>query len=149
MKKKLTAAALLCIALTILFSVTVFGGWEEQRKWKYRDENGDYKTDQWFTDSSGKTYYLDEEGYMVTGWLKKDGRIWFFNEEGDRVTGIAEIDGKAWYFQEDGSLYAGDRTIGDRLFHFTEDGVPCPEGTMDYAPAYNSGGTPTRESGNP
>ena len=147
MKKKLTAAALLCIALTILFSVTVFGGWEEQRKWKYRDENGDYKTDQWFTDSSGKTYYLDEEGYMVTGWLKKDGRIWFFNEEGDRVTGIAEIDGKAWYFQEDGSLYAGDRTIGDRLFHFTEDGVPCPEGTMDYAPAYNSGGTPTRESG--
>ena len=91
MKKKLTAAALLCIALTILFSVTVFGGWEEQRKWKYRDENGDYKTDQWFTDSSGKTYYLDEEGYMVTGWLKKDGRIWFFNEEGDRVTGMQRL----------------------------------------------------------
>ena len=69
MKKKLTAAALLCIALTILFSVTVFGGWEEQRKWKYRDENGDYKTDQWFTDSSGKTYYLDEEGYLTLFYL--------------------------------------------------------------------------------
>ena len=88
MKKKLTAAALLCIALTILFSVTVFGGWEEQRKWKYRDENGDYKTDQWFTDSSGKTYYLDEEGYMVTGWIDWQGKSYYC----DPVNGDMQVD---------------------------------------------------------
>ena len=68
MRRKLTTTLLLSCFLMLCFSQAVFGGWREQRQWKYENEDGSYMEDEWFTDQAGKTYYVNKEGIMTVGW---------------------------------------------------------------------------------
>lgn len=148
MRRKWTRTFILSFLLMLFFSQAVFAGWREQRQWKYENEDGSYKTDQWFTDNAGKTYYLNEEGIMTVGWyMDAEGGRYFFDSKGIMMQGLAEIDGMAYYFLEDGRMFEGDMAIEGQLFHFDGDGAPLPEGFVDYTSAYTSAGLPLRESG--
>ena len=61
---------------------------------------------EWFKDSSGKWYYYDAEGNMVTGW-KKIGSAWYyFNSNGVMQTGWQKIQGYWYCFRSTGSMYS-------------------------------------------
>ena len=123
-------------------------GWREDRQWKYVEADGSYKTSEWFTDESGKTYYLDQEGNMVRGWHQdSDGAWYFFDQHGVLVRGSVQIDGLLYYFLENGSLYEGEKIAGGEKVLFSRDGAACPDGLFGYAAAYNSDGVLYRESG--
>ena len=112
MRRKLTTTLLLSCFLMLCFSQAVFGGWREQRQWKYENEDGSYKEDEWFTDQAGKTYYVNKEGIMTVGWYAdEEGAKYFFDSKGVMVRGLTEIGAMAFYFQEDGRLFEGDMTI--------------------------------------
>ena len=74
------------------------------------------------------TYYFDNTGNMVTGWVKTADNKWYFfenaktNDEGKMVTGWKEV-GKDWYyFVNDGSMVTGWRQIKNEWYYFAEDG---------------------------
>ena len=48
-------------------SVLSFAGWDRETKWRYYDEDGVAIKDQWIEEEKGKRYYINEEGWMVTG----------------------------------------------------------------------------------
>lgn len=148
MRRKLTTTLLLSCFLMLCFSQAVFGGWREQRQWKYENEDGSYKEDEWFTDQAGKTYYVNKEGIMTVGWYAdEEGAKYFFDSKGVMVRGLTEIGAMAFYFQEDGRLFEGDMTIEGHLFHFSREGTPLPGEFAGFTPSYTSAGLPLRESG--
>lgn len=122
--------------------------WEEEINWKYSNEDGTYKQNEWFTDSSGKTYYLDEDGYMVRGWMEDpDGNWYFFERNGILVTGPAQIDGRLYFFEADGTLYEGFRTVDGQKLRFTREGIQPPAGLAEAAPSYDGSGEHMQEQG--
>lgn len=148
MRRKVTMIWLLSVWFALSFSLAAFAGWREERRWKYENEDGSYKVDEWFTDRAGKTYYLDQDGFMVRGWHMDEGGAWyFFDSKGIMVRGLAEIDGMAYYFQEDGRMFEGDRRIEGRMLHFSRAGAVYPEGLSEELCAYDSQGVPMRETG--
>lgn len=78
---------------------------QEGGKWRYRNPNGTYVTNEWrqlsYNGSMG-WYYFGADGYMVTGWLRLDEKTYYMNPESDGTqgmmcTGWKFIDG-IWYF---------------------------------------------------
>ena len=54
---------------------TVSEGWQKAAdgiRWWWQNADGSYPASQW-KDVSGKWYYFDAEGYMLTGWIKVGG----------------------------------------------------------------------------
>ena len=68
-----------------------------------------------------KTYYFDENGNMVTGFLETANRtIYYFEaantpDEGNMTVGWKNIDGSWYYFNEDGSMSFSAVTSNDYL----------------------------------
>ena len=68
-----------------------------------------------------KTYYFDENGNMVTGFLETANRtIYYFEaaktpDEGKMTVGWKNIDGSLYYFNEDGSMSFSAVTSNDYL----------------------------------
>ena len=62
------------------------------------------------------TYYFNESGEMVTGWVKTiDNKTYFFENEknaneGKMVIGWKKIQNDWYYFQQDGNMFAGGVT---------------------------------------
>ena len=108
MKTDLRKAVFLLILILVAAecSFLSYGGWKRRTEWQYLDDEGQVKKDEWFQDGSGKTYYLDKEGYMVTGWyLDTDGNWYFLHNvsdgtQGHMYTGWHQISGKWYYFRE-------------------------------------------------
>lgn len=110
----------LFLAMTLLFStVPVYAAephWEmTEGGWRYYDENGDYVVSSWIevteTDDAGvetTTYYfINADGYMVTGWADIEGSRYYFNSEGARITGWYQEAGKWYYFDAEGKMVTG------------------------------------------
>lgn len=60
--------------------------------WYYFDQNG-YMVTGWYTDASGRTYYLNPvsdgtRGRMVTGWNQIDGKWYYFSTEEGSANGM-------------------------------------------------------------
>ena len=120
MKRKITSLIILSFIMALFLPKAAFAYWKGEQKWKFVNEDGTYKSDEWFTDEAGKTYYIDKDGFMVMGWHQSEEGVWyFFDGKGVQVKGMAVIDGLSYYFQEDGSLFEGDMVIGGNPFHFT------------------------------
>lgn len=148
MKRKITMMMVLSLIFTLLLSGRAFADWKGEQKWKFVNEDGSCKADEWFTDEAGKTYYIDRDGYMVMGWhQEEDGTWYFFDGKGVLVKGLAVIDGLSYYFLEDGSLFEGERLIGGQRFRFSKDGTSYPQEMTDYGACYSSDGILIREQG--
>ncbi len=125
MKTDLRKAVFLLILILVAAecSLLSYGGWKRRTEWQYLDDEGQVKKDEWFQDGSGKTYYLDKEGYMVTGWHQaENGSLYFFDQNGVMVIGLARIDDRLYFFEENGAAFFGDRLVGGVNCHFTPEG---------------------------
>jgi glucan-binding YG repeat protein len=84
--------------------------WKQDDKgWWYRYANGSYPSNGWFQDpAGGNWYYMDQEGYMVTGWIENNGQRYYLAAEGTpagaMVTGDYTIDGILYHFDANGAL---------------------------------------------
>ena len=84
--------------------VTADGGhWaKDLRGWWYQCANGkEYLKNGWFT-IGGKDYLFGSDGYMMTGWLRREDGAWVYaNSEGALVGGWVldeSFDGAYWYY---------------------------------------------------
>lgn len=81
-------------------------------KWQYNDSLGNALKNTWYSDrSNGKAYYLDSQGYMVTGWIDLNGTWFYLDESGVRQSGWKQINGKWYYLDAEGKM-AYNTTIG-------------------------------------
>ena len=74
---------------------------EDGKYWMYYDYSGEPIKDEWI-EYEGKTYYLDSNGYMKTGWVtnRNDGNRYYLGPEGDMWTNTFTPDDK--YLGPDG-----------------------------------------------
>lgn len=76
--------------------------------WKYYDENGDILKNSWFYDKDQKVYcYLDENGFITTGWFKDKDKWYYLNEKGIMLTGWQKVDDKWYLLGSDGAMLTG------------------------------------------
>lgn len=77
-------------------------------KMQYLDGTGDpLKSQWWFDVSTGKNYYLDKDGYAVTGWLYLDNNWYYFDGNGAMKTGWVYLDGSWYYLNKSGVMQTG------------------------------------------
>ena len=102
-------------------------------RWMLVQEDGTYAKKCWKT-VGGKEYYLDENGYMVTGWLKQ-GSTWYYlkptaknsaEKVGEKAynywVGTAGIGG--YYIDIYGRMVAGkDYSLGSYVYTFDANGL--------------------------
>ena len=102
-------------------------------RWMLVQEDGTYAKKCWKT-VGGKEYYLDENGYMVTGWLKQ-GSTWYYlkptaknsaEKVGEKAynywVGTAGIGG--YYIDKYGRMVAGkDYSLGSYVYTFDANGL--------------------------
>ncbi|MCC8065692.1 MAG: hypothetical protein LIO94_01120 [Clostridiales bacterium] len=101
-------------------------GWQtDGTNYWYVQEDGTIPKNTWLT-VKGKTYYVDSNGYRVTGWAKINKKYYYFKksngvmrtgwlaisgkkyyldpETGARVTGWVTVDGSTYYLQKKSSV---------------------------------------------
>lgn len=101
------------------------GSWVlEGEEWRYQLSEHEYLERDWINDK-GKWYYLDEDGYMVTGSRKIGGKYYYFRENGEMATGWAYDDDESqWYFMNDnGTRKTGWYQAGGVWYWFDSKGV--------------------------
>ena len=80
--------------------------------WRYKKPNGAWLLHTWCKlpyKGTNEWYYFNEQGYMVTGWLKEEENWYYLNPlsdgtQGKMYIGWKLIDGNWYYFKEDGVL---------------------------------------------
>lgn len=95
-----------------------YGTWEDK---KFKKWDGTYAASE-FVLSKEKTYYIDENGEMVTGWKDIDNFRYFFDENGEMSIGWKETKEGTYYFQEDGKMSVGWQKIGEDTYYFDKEG---------------------------
>ena len=101
---------------------TAYGWKKSNGKWWYKLPNGYYYADT-FAEISGKEYYFDSAGYMVTGWQKISGRWYWFESSGAMVTGWKKLNNKWYYFDEIGAMVTGWQKISGKWYYFLSGGA--------------------------
>ena len=130
--KSETAAASRTIDTTTMTSTTTTTtkksgktGWEEKDgKWYYY-KNGSMLKNSWLTlgsTSAKRTFYLNQNGVMQTGWKTINGYRYYFNSEGVRQTGWLKYKSAWYYLQSNGRMRTGWLKIGTRYFYMQKDG---------------------------
>lgn len=73
--------------------------------WWYRNPDGTWPSNGWWQDPANAVwYYMNEQGYMLTGWIEWNGARYYCNETGAMVTGTQTIDGLEYQFDASGAL---------------------------------------------
>ncbi|BCZ49038.1 hypothetical protein psyc5s11_51050 [Clostridium gelidum] len=90
-------------------------------KWQYNDETGNTIKNSWFYDRSyGKTYYLQVDGSMATGWLSNNGKWYYLGNDGGMKTGWILDGSKYYYLYSDGAMAYSTTVSG---YNLGSDGV--------------------------
>lgn len=77
-------------------------------KWQYNDVSGNPLKNTWFYDNNfGKTYYLDSDGNMSTGWIVKDGSWYYLDQSGAKQIGWKQLGTSWYYFDNEGKMKTG------------------------------------------
>jgi glucan-binding YG repeat protein len=77
-------------------------------KMQYLDGTGDaLKSQWWFDANTGKNYYLDKNGYAVTGWIYLDNKWYYFDGNSAMKTGWLYLDGSWYYLNKSGVMQTG------------------------------------------
>lgn len=75
--------------------------------WWYQKSDGTYPANGWFQDpASGIWYFMNPNGYMMTGWIDWNGNRYYCGQTGAMVTGAQTIDGVNYVFDASGALQA-------------------------------------------
>ena len=102
------------------------GKWVKSSNGKFRYKvGGTYLRSQWLN-LAGKKYYLDAEGYRVTGYKKIGYYYYGFDSAGAMITGkTVKIGKKTYKFLSNGRsvLYTGKVSVSDYLSYKTGPGV--------------------------
>lgn len=118
----------LSILLLGFHRITVQAGWVKTPEYRYLDEDGTWKQDEWVQGKEGDWYYLDENGVMVTGFYDaKDGNSYFFNHNGRRESGLVKVNGRVFFYNENGAMLIGEILVNGNRHNFTETGAE-PDG---------------------
>ncbi|MDD3252040.1 MAG: hypothetical protein PHV18_05700 [Lachnospiraceae bacterium] len=74
MKKQLWIG-IITVAVSAAMSISAFAGtWKQETAgWKYDNGDGTCQQGGWFTDTDGKQYYFDANGYMLSNTTTPDG----------------------------------------------------------------------------
>lgn len=92
---------------------TITAGWEEENGHKkYRKNDGTFISNSWMS-LDGKTYYFDNNGYMLTDTIGPGGV--YVNSKGEKtsyIPGWTQVNGEWQYIQKNG-YYAGNTWIED------------------------------------
>lgn len=93
---------------------TITGGWfiDETGKKKYRKPDGTFITNTWLN-ADEETYYMDENGYMLTDTITPDGK--YVNANGEKTNYIPGWyqDAGGWHYIMKNGYYAGATWIQD------------------------------------
>ncbi|MCD8222276.1 MAG: hypothetical protein LUD07_08905 [Clostridiales bacterium] len=85
-------------------------GWvSDETGWWYKNTDGSYPAGGWFQDPSDQNwYYMNEQGYMQSGWIDDNGATYYCDLNGSpsgaMVTGEVVIDNVTYQFDESGVL---------------------------------------------
>lgn len=94
-------------------------------QWQYNDVSGQPIKNTWFYDNSnGKTYYLNADGNMATGWIMYAGNWYYLDNSGARQTGWQYL-GSAWYYLDsEGKMKTGwVQDYNGKWYYFYESGA--------------------------
>lgn len=81
---------------------------EVSGRYQYNDAQGNPKKNTLFYDSSrSKSYYLDQDGYRVTGWKRVNNSWYLFDTDGSMIKGWKYTGGAWYYLQENGAMVTG------------------------------------------
>mgnify|MGYP001084789046 CR=1 FL=1 len=77
MKRRFGVMAMAAV-LSAALAVPVYAGtWKYVNdQWKYQRGANKFAYNEWIQDK-GKYYYLDNDGYVTTGWQQKEETVWF------------------------------------------------------------------------
>ena len=104
---------------------TPAGTWvRSSRGYRYRlSGTGTYARGTWLN-RKGKIYYVDKNGFRVTGLKKYKGNYYFLNAKGVLKLRWKTLKGKRYYFSElTGAALTGWKNIGSDRYYFDESGV--------------------------
>ena len=101
-------------------------GWnKEGSKWKYYRSSDYYLRNTWLTvNDEERKYFLDYDGYMVTGWYQIGINWYYFSGSGILQTGWKKTGGK-WYYLDpvSGKMATGWVKIGNRWYFLEKSGA--------------------------
>ncbi|OOM16506.1 N-acetylmuramoyl-L-alanine amidase family protein [Clostridium saccharobutylicum] len=93
-------------------------------KWKYYNDKGDQVKGNWFYYiNDNHWYYLDDDGYMKTGWLSKDSKWYYLDENGVMQIGWVNLSGTWYYLNADGSMRTGWLQEGTKKYYLNSNGA--------------------------
>ena len=98
-------------------------GWvKSSGKWRYY-KNGKIKKG-WLKlgKKKKKVYYLDKNGFRVTGLKKIKGNRYYFNKKGVMQKGWVKIKSSWYYFMKNGKMKTGWLKLNNRYFYLQKNG---------------------------
>ena len=96
----------------------VKGYWEKVGDgYKFNIGSGKYLKQQWLF-VNGKWYYLDADGYRVTGWKDIGIYRYFFNPQGEMHTGWYSEKSVWYYFGPSGNMYTGWLKENNKWYYY-------------------------------
>ena len=105
----------------------------DQGVWVYYGSDGHILKNAWHKDAnSGKSYFLNENGVMVTGWYYDNGKWYYFNEDGSRHSGWKFLMGLWYYMDSEGVMKTGWMQDSDgKWYYFDGNGVMLKNTKVD------------------
>lgn len=93
-------------------------------RWQYNDSIGNSIKNSWFYDKNyGKSYYLQTDANMATGWLSYDGNWYYLGSDGGKKTGWQSVNGSWYYLDFEGKMKTGwIRDIDGRYYYLYSNG---------------------------
>ena len=115
---------------------TVKAGWVEQQEGiKYRNKKGVFAKSKW-EKISGKWFYFNNKGVVVTGWKNLGGKTYYLKKTGKAGTRGAMLTGwnstskQTYYFNSSGAMQTGWVKLNNRWFYFKKTGKAGTKGKL-------------------
>ncbi|WP_051560260.1 N-acetylmuramoyl-L-alanine amidase family protein [Clostridium beijerinckii] len=93
--------------------------------WKYNDSAGNSLKNTWFYDkNTGKSYYLQADGTMATGWLFNSGKWYYLDSNGGMQRGWINTSGNWYYLNSEGIMQAGwIKDVNGKYYYLQDNGA--------------------------
>ncbi|WP_270566668.1 N-acetylmuramoyl-L-alanine amidase family protein [Clostridium beijerinckii] len=97
----------------------------EDGKWKYNDSTGTSLKNTWFYDKNiGKSYYLQSDGTMATGWIFNNGKWYYLDSTGAMQRGWTNTNGNWYYLNSEGIMQVGwVKDVNGKYYYLQENGT--------------------------
>lgn len=102
-------------------------------RWMYNDALGNPIKNTWFFDRTyNSTYYIDNNGFMVTGWLYKDFNWYYMDNSGAKRTGWQLVAGTWYYLDSNGVMKTGwFKDLNGKWYYLQSNGAMAKNTTIN------------------